>query len=397
MVTASLTFSDYSKEVHEISRNLVIDSVSKYWVNGDLVDKKHYISFIQKKFFDVSTKKPTVRTLAPKFIRNNSHRMLNTTKFLDKRSSKKEYSELFLYLFGFNNTSLLTDKSDATNIHKTRGRNSRSINAIIREQKPSEKIKKCKSSIKKIEDDFLRFDYSPEYANPIERLSDLQRAEDIHTRNFLSVQRKIDNINNTVVLLERDDGNYLISQLKAIYDFSGVAIDSTLRQLEEVIGFHKNLVEKKKKFLTIDMPRLLEESDELLMEIKSLRKNKIQVFSDLRSKDSLDNITKKLKKLGDLKVELGKLEGLFEQQSKAKNDLLEAEVERDRVVELISEEMENVFLVEKKVNSFLKEATKRLYGEEYSISLDFNKKMEIALFTSLTPQPTQKGVRKKQR
>ncbi|HFG2069946.1 TPA: hypothetical protein ACGF3O_003583, partial [Vibrio cholerae] len=299
--------------------------------------------------------------------------MLSTTKFLDKRQGLKDYSELFLYLFGFNNTSLLTDKRDATNLVNRRKRNSTSINALVKEQNPKADIKKYKADAKELENSLLTFEYSSEYSNPIERLSELQVKEDRYTEELLSIHRKVDNINHTIELLSKDKEGYLINELKAIYSFSGIAIDGALRELEDVILFHRNLVEKKKHFLTIDLPKLNEESEGLQAELSSIKKDKLQVFSDLRSKESLDNVTKNLKRLGELKVELGKLEGLMEQQSKAKSDQTEAEGQLQKILEAISKEIDNVYEFEKKFNTHLRSLTKSLHDEEYSIDIDFNK------------------------
>ncbi|RCE18961.1 DUF2326 domain-containing protein [Aeromonas caviae] len=374
-VTASLSFFDYSNKINQISRYLCIDgeSESKFWINGEVVEENVYESFIQDKIFNISTRRPSVRSLAPKFIRNDSHRMLSTTKFLDKRQGQKDYSELFLYLFGFNNTSLLTEKRDATNLVNRRKRNSTSINALVKEQKPKSEIDKYKADAKDLESNLLTFEYSSEYSNPIERLSELQVKEDRYTEELLSIQRKVDNINHTIELLSKDKDGYLINELKAIYGFSGVAIDGALRELEEVILFHRNLVDKKKLFLTIDLPKLNEESEGLQAELSSIRKDKLQVFSDMRSNESLDNVTKNLKRLGELKVELGKLEGLIEQQSKAKSDQTEAEAQLQKILETISKEIDNVYEFEKVFNTHLRSLTKSLHDEEYSIDLDFNK------------------------
>ncbi|OOF10495.1 DUF2326 domain-containing protein [Salinivibrio sp. PR919] len=373
VVTASLSFFDFSNKINQISRNLCIGGESEFWVNGEIVEEKGYESFIQDKIFNISTRRPSVRAVAPKFIRNDSHRMLSTTKFLDKRQGPKDYSELFLYLFGFNNTSLLTEKRDATNLVNRRKRNATSINALVKEQKPKSEIKKYKADAKELESNLLTFEYSSEYSNPIERLSELQVKEDRYTEELLSIQRKVDNINHTIELLSKDKNGYLINELKAIYSFSGVAIDGALRELEDVILFHRNLVEKKRHFLTIDLPQLNEESEGLQAELSSIRKDKLQVFSDMRSKESLDNVTKNLKRLGELKVELGKLEGLMEQQSKAKLDQTEAEAQLQKILEAISKEIDNVYEFEKKFNTHLGSLTKSLHDEEYSIDLEFNK------------------------
>ncbi|PSV01933.1 DUF2326 domain-containing protein [Photobacterium leiognathi subsp. mandapamensis] len=396
-VKASLCFFDYSNKKNEISRNLSVNNKSecKFWINNEIVDEKTYEKFILVNIFNISTRRPSVRSVVPKFIRNDSHRMLSTTKFLDKRQGQKDYSELFLYLFGFNNTSLLTEKRDATSLVTRRKRNSTSVNALVKEQKPNGLIKKHKANVIELEKNLLKFEYSPEYTNPIERLSELQVKEDKYTEEYLSVKRKIDNINHTVELLSKDKDGYLIDELKEIYNFAGIAVDSALQQLEDVILFHKNLVHKKKQFLQVDIPKLLGESDGLKAELNAIRRDKLQVFTDIQSNESLDNVTKKLKKIGELKVELGKLEGLIDQQSKAKTDLTEAEIQLQRILELISEEIDNVYFFEKKFNVHLKSITKKLHDEEYSIDLNFNKNSGVCSIEIINSATNPEGGKKK--
>lgn len=388
-VIASLNFFDYTNKINQISRNLCVsgNGESKFWINGEVVEENKYEVFIQEKIFNISTRRPSVRAVVPKFVRNDSHRMLSTTKFLDKRQGAKDYSEIFLYIFGFRNTSLLTEKRDATNLASRRKRNLTSINSLVKEQNPKIEIKKYKEEAKELEENLLKFEYSSEYSNPIERLSELQAKEDRYTAELLSIQRKIDNINHTIERLSKNKDGYLINELKAIYSFAGVSIEGALRDLEDVILFHKNLVEKKKRFLSIDLPRLNEEYEGLQAELGSISRDKLQVFSDMRSKESLDNVTKNLKRLGELKVELGKLEGLIEQQSKAKIDQADAEAQLEKILEEISREMDNVYLFERKFNNHLRTITKNLHDEEYSIDLEFNKEsgnLSIELNNSAT-------------
>ncbi|WP_179953323.1 DUF2326 domain-containing protein [Desulfobotulus mexicanus] len=374
-VVASLSFLDSKGTIHQISRSLSIgnDENQVYFIDGVKAEPKEYEIFIQDKIFHILTRRPSVRSVTPKFIRNSSHRMLSTTKFLDKNSGGKDYSELFLYLFGFNDTGLLTEKRDATNLVNRRKRNSQSINAMVKEQKPSNEIKKYRVDAKELEDNLLKFEYSPEYSNPIERLSELQAEEDKFANALLSTERKIDNIYRTIELLSKDKDGYLINQLRAIYEFSAIAIDGALRDLEDVVQFHNNLVEKKKQFLGVDIPNLLKEKEELVAELNAIRRDKVKVFSDMRSKESLENVTRNLKRLGELKVELGKLEGLLEQQSKAKSDLQSAENDLSRILDSILKEIDNVYFFEKTFNRHFKIITKRLHDDEYEVDLSFNK------------------------
>jgi len=372
-VNVSLIFVGLDKRTHVVKRNFSIQSEGMLFeLDGKSIDANQYEQSMQKLCFDIDTRRPSVRALSPKFIRNDSHRMLSTTKFLDKRSGKKDYSELFLYLFGFNNTQLLTDKRDATNLVSRRSRNSTSLNAMVKEQKPKVEIKKYIKEVKILEADLLKFDYSPEYSDPVLRLIELQKKEDSYTALLLSVERKVHNINNTIDLLESNEGGYLSNELQAVYQFAGVAIDTAIKELEAVVSFHENLIQKKRQFLTIELPDLLEEQIGLNAELSAIRKDKLRVFSDMRSTESIDNITTNLKKLGTLKVDLGKLEGLVEQQVKASEDLDLAEQEERKILMKIAEEIDNVHHFEKSFNKFFKKITSDIHNDKYELDLNFS-------------------------
>lgn len=372
-VVATLSFTDASGLLHQISRNLATPSKSeKFYTNGESVDSKTYGAFIQDKIFSIRTRRPSVRAAVSKFIRNNAQKMLNTTKFLDPRALKKDYIEIYLYLLGFQDTSLLTEKRDATNLLSRRTRNSTAINAMIREQKPSAEIKEYQSAITELESKLLEFEFSSEHRNPIEQLSEIQSREERLTSHLLSTERKLNNIKETIELLSRDQNGYLIKEMKLIYDYSGASVSSALRNLEDAILFHKNLISKKKHFISIDIPKLEIEIEETTKQINIAREEKLRIFSAIRSKEAIESITNKLKKLGELKIHLGKLKGFMEQQEKARKDLEDAETSLAQIVKEFTKELENVRLFESKLNKHFKSITKDLHNEEYQVKVNLD-------------------------
>lgn len=372
-VEAQLEFEGLDKKTHIISRNFSIASSKQtFCFDGVMINKDEYEKKLQEVCFDVVTRRPSVRAIVPKFIRNDSHRMLNTTKFLDRHTSSKDYSELFLYLFGFQNTELLTEKRDATNLLKRRERNSTTINSMVREQKPNSEVAKCNAELGELEKDFLKFDYSPKYKDPVSYLSSLQDKEDVLTDAALNMERKIQNIERTVRLLSQQGNNYLLNEVKAIYEFAGVSVDGAIEKLEDVLAFHDNLVAKKKQFLTLDLPELESQRLANMVDLRSLQKSKSDVFVDMRSVGSINNITEKLKKLGELKITLGKLQGLMEQQQLATEDLLSAKKILADVLARISKEIDLVNLFESEFNKHFKQITEKTHAEPYEFNLNFN-------------------------
>lgn len=378
-VTAELVFVGVDGQSHKLKRNFAVDGkVAIFVFDGVDVDIKGYEFFIQKYCFDVHTRRPTVRSVAAKFVRNDTHRMLNTTHFLDVRAANKEYSELYLYLFGFKNTELLTSKRDATNKLGKRKRHSQALNALVSEQKPSAEINRISKLAVKLEGDLLKFQYSPEFPDPVGVLQSIQSEEDRVLDSLLSVDRKIANIDKTVRILNDGSHLYLSDELRAIYEYAGVSIESVLKDLDSVFGFHENLVGRKKQYLESNFSSLVNEKEIFREKLDVLLGQKQKVFADIRSTESVLSITEKIRELGRVKVELGKLEGLVAQQSKAKDELALAEEFLGSVLAEIVEELNSVYEFEVQLNLQFEIITKRIHGEEYGVDFDFDSKTGVS-------------------
>lgn len=395
-VEATLSFLGVDERAHQMSRNLAIPSKDeRFYFDGVLVDYSVYQKKILEFVFDIRTERPSVRVLVPKFIRNNSHRMLNTTKFLERFAGSKDYGEVFLYLMGFGNTALLTEKRVATNLASRRKRNSQIVNALVKEQKPGADIEKLKHKISVLEKDFLNFNYSSAVENPLQTLSDLQSREDAVSMNLLAVDRRIDNIKKTVEILEAEGGNYLINELDAIYKYAKVSINSVIRDFESVLSFHDNLVAKKKQFITVDLPALEAEHSSCVARLNELHEQKLRVFSDLRSAESVNRITANLKELGELRVSLGKLQGLLEQQIIASRELELAEEALEKILAKIIREIELVNKFEDELNRFFGSITKKTHAELYKFHLNFNHNSGTCDIDIENPSSNPEGGKKK--
>lgn len=395
-VEAYLQFIDLNNNIHEIGRNLSIKEKDRtFFIDGKLTEKTIYEETIQKWCFRVLTKRPSLRIIAPKFIRNDSHRMLNTTKFLDTRVGTKDYSELYLYLFGFENTELLTAKREAGNLVTRRKRNNTVLNALIKEQKPSTEIKKYQAQVKELELDFLKFEYSPKYPNPIQQLSEFQNEENNLVEQLLGIDRRIANINRTIELLSMQGGNYLVAEVTAIYKFAQVSVESAIKKYEEVLSFHDTLVAKKREFLSSDLPQLQTSYATVQFQLENVRQSKIAVFADLKSEDSISRITENLKRLGDLKVSLGKFEGLLEQQTQSSKELATAQDSLKVILEIISAELDTVRKFDFVFNTHLKNITQKTHGEPYSLAFNFDEESGICDIDIVSSVSNSEGGKKK--
>lgn len=372
-VVANLCFVDLAGSELEVSRNICIERKSrKYWIGGNAVDEGEYVAQVMSKILHIKGKRPSMRFVAPKFIRDSGRKMLNTTHFLDRHASARDYAELFLYLFGFEDTALLEEKRVTSNAVAKSQKRATTINVLVKEQKPAAKIAKYQEKVKLLEAEFLRFDYSPKFENPVSRLSEIQAREDDLVEMALDASVKISNIEKTLEILAGAEDGYLSEQVRAIYSYAGVSVDRSIQDLKDVLAFHAELVAAKREYLGTDLPSLLARKAELEGNINSLSEAKLEVFSDLRSEESISRITKKLKELGDLKIELGRVEGLLDQQRRAASELVSAQEAYADLLQRISQGLDLVYRFDRVFNRYFAFVSKYILGEVYRFNLGFN-------------------------
>lgn len=371
-VQCELSFTDYWGDYHVLVRNFAIDQDEFFSVDGNVLDQDEYEKLLLLLFFGIETSRPSLRLLAPKFIRNDSHKMLNTTHFLDARSKNNDYSELFLFLFGFNDSSLLTQRRTASNAVSRIRRRRAALNSILKDQKIKSSLKTKKREVESLESNILSIDFSPEHGNPIELLHEIQTQEDLLNNAIFGATLKIDNIKETVKQLDQHGGNYLVAELKAIYEFAEVSIEKVSRSFEETLAFHDNLVNKKRNYVESELPELNRSLEDLKDQLKVQQNRKHSVFAAMRTRENIDKITKNIKELGVLKSELGKLEGIVEQQEAAQSGLTQAIDYLNVILELISKQIDKVNDFEASFSKHFAEITKVTHDEEYAFTLNFN-------------------------
>ncbi len=372
-VMATLLVSRGEHKRKSFSRTLNIKSSDQvYFVDERIVPKSEYEESLRLFVFNVESDRPSLRFLAPKFLRHDSHKMLHTTHFLDKRTSNSDYSEVLLYLFGFHDTNALSEKRKMKNNLKKRKENLKALNSIVKEQNLARDIKEYRENVESLQQSLLKFEYSQKYSDPVGELSKLQAMEDGLAHQILSVERKISNINLTVDDFLTKKDKYLLDELLTIYEYAGVTIDRGVADLKEAMSFHRRIVEKKRFFLERDLPILKAKLKELKDDIERAKKQKSDIFADMRSKQSIDRITDNLRRLGELNVELGKLEGLLEQQTVAKHKLEAAGDQYENILEEIQGQIILVKSFIAVINVYFLDLAKSLLSEEYTVFFDFD-------------------------
>lgn len=375
-VLATLFYINQKKETQSISRVLKNDK-DLYFINSTQTTKSNYEKFIKLDFFSIESKKPSVRSIISKFIRNDSHKMLNTIKFQNSHTNDSLFSEIFLYLFGFSNTQLLSDKKDASNLLNKRIKNLTSIKYLVKEQDPKSNLTNLYSQSKAIEEQIVTFSYDQNSSSPLNELTELQVRENNYNTDILHIERKIDNIEKTILILNEHPKNQLLVELNEIYQYAGITLENALRDLSEVIDFHNNLLDKKQKFIGKELPVLRKRLIILNESIHEIQSTKNTLMLELTSNENLEILSKKIKELSQLRTEIGKLEGLIEQQIKAESDKNLAEVKLHQLSIEVAKNFNTVEDFIEKLNIEFSNNYYFLYSEKISLEYEYDEQKGI--------------------
>lgn len=375
-VMATLFYVNQKKEKQCISRILKNDKES-YFINKTPASKTNYEKFIKSEFFSIGSKKPTLRSIISKFIRNDTHKMLHTVKFQDSHTNDALFSEIFLYLFGFSNTQLLSEKKDASNLLNKRSKNLASVKYLIKEQNPKSNLTTLYAQSKIIEEQIVTFSYDQDSSSPLHELTELQVKENNYNTDILHIERKIDNIEKTIQILNEHPKNQLLQELNDIYKYAGITLNNALQDLSEVIDFHNNLLDKKQKFIGKELPILRNRLIMINESINQIQSTKNVLMRELTSNENLELLSKKIKELSQLRTEIGKLEGLIEQQLKAENDKNIAEIKLNQLSIDIAKNFNTVENFIKKLNIEFSNNYYFLYREKISLDYEFDQQKGI--------------------
>ncbi|WP_180156222.1 DUF2326 domain-containing protein [Acinetobacter sp. YH12045] len=375
-VSATLFYINQKKQNIQISR-ILKNEKDTYFINNNRTSKTNYEKFIKSEFFSIESQKPTLRSIISKFIRNDTHKMLHTLKFQDAYTNDALFSEVFLYLFGFSNTQLLSEKKEASNLLNKRSKNLASVKYLVKEQNPKSNLTNLYAQSKTIEEQIVTFSYDQDSSSPLNELTELQVRENNYNTDILHIERKIDNIEKTILILNEHPKNQLLEELNDIYAYAGIALDKALLDLSEVIDFHNNLLDKKQTFIGRELPILRNRLLTLNENIDHIQSTKNTLMRELTSNENLELLSKKIKELSQLRTEIGKLEGLIEQQIKAETDKNSAEVKLYKLSIEVAKSFNTVENFIKKLNIEFSNNYYFLYHEKISLDYEYDEKKGI--------------------
>lgn len=396
-VFINLKISDKFRGVHSFRRSfkikeqkgtglLIVDDVPQASIAA-------YRDEVKNILFGTKAKKPSLRQLAPKFVRSSSAVMSKTLKFLGSFGSEVDYEAVHLFLFGFFNVGVLEDRAALTD---ERGIVARDLLGATRQRKEGEIEQLLLHLRREIEEAQASLQVRgevPEIAAAANSVSEIRAQASDVAGTLGRIEGEIASISLAIASLKHDYDNIDYVAVKSIYSEAGRYHEKLQHDWEDLSNFVANLRGRKERFLQQQLDNLNEKAAVARKLLADLQVRESDLVSALRQTRAFEVA---LEARADLHEKLKQAGGL-EQSLKTIQSLRSSLEEIDRKLDVTRTTIENgkAQLTQRVslFNEFFSSLSKELYGEQYLLTFDESKNGSIVF--SLTSVGANVGAGKK--
>ena len=352
-----------------------------------------YRDEVKNILFGTKAKKPSLRQLAPKFVRSSHVVMSKTLKFLGSFGSEVDYEAVHLFLFGFFNVSVLEERAALTDqrvvvardlLGATRQRKEGEIEQLLLHLR--REIEEAQSSIQ------VRGEV-PEIAAAANIVSEIRvQASDVGSA-LGRLEGEIASVSLAIASLKHDYDDIDYVAIKSIYSEAGKYHEKLHHDWEDLSNFVTNLRGRKERFLQQQLDVLNEKAASARQVLARLQVEEDDLMTALRQTRAFEvalearaDLHEKLKRVGGLEESLKTIQSL-------RSSLEDIDSKLEATRETIENEKAQLTKRVSLFNEFFSSLSKELYGEQYLLTFDESKNGSIVF--SLTSVGANVGAGKK--
>lgn len=352
-----------------------------------------YRDEVKNILFGTKVRKPSLRQLAPKFVRSSSAVMSKTLKFLGNFASDVEYEAVHLFLFGYFNVAVLEERALLTSQRAVVARDLLGATRHRKEGEVEQLLLHLRREIDEAQTAIQVRGEVPEIAMAANSVSEIRvKASDVGSA-LGRVEGEIASIQLAIASLQQDYQNIDFVAVRSIYTEAGKYHEKLQHDWEDLSNFVANLRGRKERFLQQQLDelnvkaaaghralaRLQVEEEDLVTALRQTRAFEValEARADLHEKlKQVGRLEESLDAIQTLRVSLEDIDGRLEETRKV---VEESKAELTQRVSLF--------------NEFFTALSKELYGEQYLLTFDESKTGSIVF--SLTSVGVNVGAGKK--
>lgn len=360
-----VTFHLHLKSDANIPHEIVRSVSGKPSIDGIEILSKDFENEIKKLLFGLTAGRPTLSQLMNKFIRIESDQLTNTLYFLFLNDNS-EYEAIFLFLFGFQDTNLLSKKRN----HITK------LKAIEAKQKGTKlTTEELEQQLYLIDDEITyllkqkdELNFKESSSDDIKKLKEIQTEAASCKLELSKLNLKLSLNQDTVKYLYESKANINVAAIRSIYDQAKIELPTLNKKFEDVLTFHNEMLKNKIEFINISLENTQAGINKIETKLNILLEDESKIVKQMSSEGTLKEYDSITIKLNDKYRQKGMREGLLENKREINRDLI---LHRNSISEINQDLQkfepvlrENI----KEFNKIFSDFSDKLYGEKYFLT-----------------------------
>ena len=341
-----------------------------YEINGKRVekDKKKLERALSYALWDMDIVEPTFREIISHNFRINDLRITQTLRTIHQYQPDVVYEALHMFMFGANTDDAeekvrLTTEIKSERTHKPRLEKNASLSALRGQLAIVER------RIAELEQQRSTMDLNPDFESDLDRLTLVknQLGKLAKEQNNLMLRKQL--IQDAEREMQKMVSNANSRQIEEIYRQASAFNSKMHHTFEELLTFHNEMLSRRAKFVTAELPSIEEKVDESRAKIGALLAEERELEDKLNFSATCETYNEMITQLNQCHDEHGKLTQSIEMIEEVERNILANETKLKEIDEgLFSEARQNIVQDQiNKFNMFFSGVSQKLYGEDYAI------------------------------
>lgn len=337
-----------------------------------------YRAAVRSLLFSAGGTKPTMRQLAPKFVRSSPQLMRKTLKFLGDYGSEADYEALHLFLFGFFAVDVLEERPRLVAQRKKLQRDLQALTRMRNEGEIEQLLLLLRRDVQELSSSSQARGEVPEISAHADRVSEIRSRAASLSASLGRVEAEVNTIQLAIEELQGEYADIDRQSIERIYKDAQRYIPNLQHDWSELTEFIQNLRGRKQRFLESQAADLVLRASEIRSALEELQaEEKREIGSLMKSRafnQALEvraDLQEKLKRLGSLEQGLADIRDMKSQVAGVEVRLAAT---KDQIEQGKAKLRDNVATF----NEFFSKLSKELYGEEYLLHFDETERGAIA-------------------
>ncbi|HWO95337.1 MAG TPA: DUF2326 domain-containing protein [Bacillus sp. (in: firmicutes)] len=355
-----------------IERNFLSRKKAIRNINGKPVLEKDFESELLQLLFPQHTaEKPTFRQIISHNIRYKDESINNTLKTLDKFTADVEYETLYLFLLGCSFDNGAKKQALVTKIKQEE---------LFRERLEKKQTKTAyEIALAMIEDEIetlnerkANFNLNEDFENQLEQLNLIRYRINKASSTISKMNIRKNLIEEAQKEMENSVANIDLKQLEILYAEAKVNIAGIQKTFEDLVTYHNSMLVEKIKFITAELPTLIEKIKTEETNLNSLLSQEKELSMKISKGDSFEDLEKIIISLNEKYRTKGEYESIISQLNEVDKNIDDLNKEIKVIDDfLFSNDFEEVLKLQvKKFNKHFSAISFELYGEKYALKYD---------------------------